>query len=696
MNKSQFIIGLALLALIAACAALEGRQSQISSSADSGKAPAFDAQDLDTTCKPCDDFFQFATGGWRKRNPIGPAYASWARFSELAEKNQNVLRGILETAAASRLSASKTPSAELESPDQKLGDFYAACMDEKAIERQGAKPLQSEFARIETLHSVSELPAEIAHLHSRGVRVLFGFGAGQDDKNSDQFIAQAMQGGLGLPDRDYYLNQDDRSQRLREQYQEHIARMLRLNGEKPEQARTSARRVLAIETKLAEASKTRVERRDPQSNYNKISIADLGDLTPSFSWQVYLREIGFPEIGEINVGQPDFFRSLNLQLQSIPVAEWKTYLRWHLLSTAAPALSSRFVNENFNFYNRTLTGTKELLPRWRRCVTSTDRNLGEALGQKFVAMRFPPEAKARAESMVHNLTAALRADLETVPWMSETTRQEALAKLAAVSLKIGYPEKWRDYSNYHVLPGPYIENLWRGSNFELHRNLGKIGKPLDRTEWSMTPPTVNAYYNASMNEIVFPAGILQPPFFDPEADDALNYGAIGAVIGHEMTHGFDDQGSQYDAKGNLREWWTSEDRKAFQARAECVEKQFSSFVVDGDVHENGKLVLGESIADLGGLNIARAALERALSAKNPPETIEGFTQAQRFFLGYARIWGTNARLEYERMMAVTDPHPLPRFRVNGSVSNMPEFTAAFACPAGSPMARSVETRCKIW
>ncbi len=696
MRTFHWLLAAGLTALVGGFAALAGAAGQARTVPNAGTSASrgFDLLDLDTTCQPCQDFFQFATGGWKKRNPIGPAYASWARFSQLQEKNQIVLRQILEAAAASR-AAPSTPDPP-ETLDQKLGDFYTACMDEKGIEAGGIKPLEPELARIAAISSLAELPAQVARLHSQGVRAMFGFGSGQDDKNSEQMIAQAMQGGLGLPDRDYYTKQDERSRQLRQQYEQHVYKMLRLAGEAPAVAAASARAVLALETKLAEASKTRVERRDPQANYHKMGPAELRAMTPAFSWGNYFRDVGFPDIREVNVGQPEFFGALDSQLTAAPLADWKSYLRWHLLRSSAPALSSKFVNENFDFYNRTLTGVQELQPRWRRCVSATDRNLGEALGQKFVAGAFPPEAKAKAQAMVADLVAALRSDIETLPWMSDATRRQALEKLAAISLKIGYPEKWRDYSNYHVVRAPHIENLRRGSAFEFRRSLAQIGQPVDRTEWEMTPPTVNAYYNASMNEIVFPAGILQPPFFDPQADDALNYGGMGAVIGHELTHGFDDQGGQYDAQGNLRNWWTPEDLKNFQARAECIEQQFSAFVVQGDLHQNGKLVLGESIADLGGLNIARVALERALAARPAPETVDGYTQMQRFFLAFARIWATNARPEYERMLAVTDSHPLPRFRTNGSLSNLAEFAAAFSCPAGAAMARPAEARCKIW
>jgi putative endopeptidase len=648
----------------------------------------FDVADLDTTCKPCEDFFHYVSGGWIKRNPIQPEYASWGRFNALQNHNQEVLRGILEAAAVSK-SAPGTV-------EQKIGDFYSACMNTEAIEAAGLKPIQPELDRIAAIGNLAEFQDEVAHLQSMGTRVLFGFGSEQDDKNSQQVIGGARQGGLGLPDRDYYTKDDDKSKMLRDQYVQHIAKMMALAGDAPDQAAAEARTVLGIETQLARASKTRVERRDPEANYHKMDPAGLRGLTPDFSWDTYFRNVGFPDIHAVNVGQPEFFQALDKQLKSAPIADWKTYLRWHLITSSAPALSGKFVDENFNFYGRTLTGAKEIQPRWKRCVNSTDRNLGEALGQKYVEKVFPPQAKTRANQMVQNLVAALRSDIETLPWMSDATRQQALAKLSAMALKIGYPDKWRDYSAYQVTRDSYLEDLQRGSAFEFHRELAKIDKPVDRAEWGMSPPTVNAYYDSNMNEIVFPAGILQPPFFDATADDALNYGGIGAVIGHEMTHGFDDQGAQYDAQGNLHNWWTPEDLKNFKERTACVEKQFDSFVVEDNLHENGKLVLGESIADLGGLTIAHMAFDRTLAGKPEPPKIDDFTPEQRFFLSFARIWGTTARPEFERMMVTVDPHPLPRFRAAGALMNMPSFAQAFDCQAGQAMVKPVGEICKIW
>jgi putative endopeptidase len=683
-----WLMTLGVLALAAALVSATRGLAQNPAATAGAAMHGFDSSDLDTTCKACDSFFQFATGGWRAHNPIQPAYPSWGRFNALQERNQEVLRKILETAAASKSAPGPI--------DQKIGDFYASCMDEKHIEAQGTRPLQPEFDRIAKISSLPQLEDEVSLLHDEGVGVLFYFGSGQDDKDSTQVIGQAGQGGIGLPDRDYYTKDDDKSKQIRAQYVQHIAKMLQLAGDAPATAAAEANTVMAIETQIAKQSKTRVERRNPEDNYHKMTPAELQALTPDFSWQSYLRDIGFPDVREVNVGQPEFFQALDKQLTSVPLADWKTYLRWHVIHASVRALPSKFVNEDFDFYGRTLTGTKELQPRWRRCSGSTDRDLGEALGQKYVAQAFPPEAKEQARQMVQNLVVALRADIATLPWMSPETRQQALAKLSAMNLKIGYPDKWRDYSSYQVVRNSYFENIERGSAFEFHRELAEIGKPVDRTEWGMTPPTVNAYYDPQMNEIVFPAGILQPPFFDPQADPALNYGGMGAVIGHEMTHGFDDQGSKYDAQGNLRNWWTPEDLKNFQARAACVEKQFDGYVVADDLHENGKLVLGESIADLGGLTIAHMAFETELAAKPAPKMVHGFTQEQLFFLGFARIWGTSARPEYERMTVTVDPHPLPRFRVNGPLSNMPEFQAAFSCQAGDAMVRPADARCKIW
>jgi putative endopeptidase len=649
----------------------------------------FDLANLDRSVKPCDDFFQFADGGWIKANPIPAAYPGWGSFNRLAERNEEVLRQILEDAA-------KNTKAPANSAEQKIGDFYASCMNTERAESEGARPLLPEFERISKIQNLSELQAEVARLQTLGVDALFQFGSRQDFKNSSQEIAQAAQGGLGLPDRDYYTKADEKTVKQRDAYVQHVGKMFELLGDDAEKAAAEAKTVVSIETKLAEASLTRVERRDPDKNYHKMDLAQLKTLTPQFSWESYFHDVGYPRIDAVNVGQPDFFKQLDQSLTAIPLPDWKTYLRWHLIHTAAPRLSTKFVDEDFDFYGRTMTGTKEILPRWKRCVQVTDRELGEALGQIYVQKAFSPEAKARALEMVHNLIAALRDDLSTLDWMGPETRKQALTKLDAITLKIGYPDKWRDYSAFHVDRGPYVANFLRGREFEFHRELDRIGKPVDRTEWGMTPPTVNAYYSAPMNEIVFPAGILQPPFYDPHVDDALNYGGMGAVIGHELTHGFDDQGRKFDAQGNLKDWWTADDAKNFQERADCVSKQFDSFVVEEGLHENGKLVLGESIADLGGLTIAHAALAKVWERNPQQKEIDGFTPDQRFFLAWAQIWASSNRPEFARLIVATNPHPLGRFRTIGPLSNMPAFSKAFGCNEGEAMVRPAAERCRIW
>jgi len=646
-----------------------------------------DPSNMDTTCKPCEDFFHYADGGWLKNNPVPADHPSWGTFNVLQERNRAILHEILEDAARKRDAA---PG----SNEQKIGDFYASCMDEQKIEAEGTKTLEPEFERIAKIQSVADLESEIARLQGEGVNTLFRFGSAQDRKDSTQVIGFAGQGGLGMPDRDYYLKNDERSVKLRQQYVEHVARMLELLGDDAAKAADEAKSVIALETKLADASMTRVEMRDPDATYHKMDVAQLTALTPDFSWPTYFQEIGAPSIASVNVAQPKFFEAVNHDLKDVSMDDWKTYLRWHLIAAAAPGLSSKFVDEEFSFNGKILQGTEKNLPRWERCVMTTDRELGEALGEFYVKKAFPPEAKARAQQMVQNLIAALRDDLATLPWMSPDTRKAALEKLNAFTPKIGYPDKWRDYSAFNVDRGPYVWNVLRGRHFEFNRQLAKIGKPVDRKEFGMTPPTVNAYYNPSMNEIVFPAGILQPPFYDAKADDAVNYGGIGAVIGHEMTHGFDDQGRKFDAQGNLKNWWTPEDLKNYQARADCVEKQFDGYVVEGDLHENGKLVLGESIADLGGLTIAYKALQKSFEGKPRPQNIDGLTPEQRFFISWATTWAANDRTEFERLQVKTNPHPLDKFRAIGAPSNLDEFAKAFGCKAADPMVR--EQRCQIW
>ncbi|HEX8433414.1 MAG TPA: M13 family metallopeptidase, partial [Longimicrobium sp.] len=540
---------MALLAGLAAPAAAQG-----------GARRALDEANLDTTCAPCRDFYQWSNGGWLARNPVPAAYGSWGSFDELRDKNQAVLRSVLEEAATN---LGRAPAG---SNAQKLGVFYAACMDSASAERAGAAPLADALARINRIDSRAALQAQVTRLQGMGLGGMFGFSAQQDAKNSTRVIAVTSQGGLGLPDRDYYTRPDSAAQKIRAAYREHVARMLVLTGATPAQAAADAGRVLAIETAMANASMTRVAQRDPNAVYNKMSVAQLQALTPGWQWATYMRDRGARGVDSVNVRQPDFFRALDGMLTSVPLADWKAYLRWHLARSAAPALSSAFGDESFRM-QAVLTGTREQLPRWKRCLANTDAALGEALGQAYVERTFTPEAKARALRMVDNLAAALRDRLGGLEWMTDTTRAQALAKLGAFRNKIGYPDRWRDYSALELRPGSHLDNLVRVSQFASARNFAKIGQPVDRNEWGMTPPTVNAYYSPSMNEIVFPAGILQPPFFDPAADDAVNYGGMGAVIGHEMTHGFDDQGRQFDAAGNLRDWWQPRDAAAYTEQA---------------------------------------------------------------------------------------------------------------------------------
>ena len=655
--------------------------------ADDSPAHGFDVADLDRSCKPCDDFYQFAVGGWLKANPIPPEYPLWGSFITLAEKNLQALHEILEAAVTNT-------SAAPGSNEQKVGDLYATCMDTKAIDAQGLQPISAELASIDAIHDTAGLLNTGARLQTQGVGVLFAFGSDQDFQDSSKVIGEANQGGLGLPDRDYYTRDDDESKKLREQYLQHIAKLFTLTGETPDKADADAKTILGIETSLAKASMTNVERRDPQKVYHKMSVADAQSLTPHLSWDAYFQAVGGPKLSEINIGQPDFFKALDGLLASVSLADWKTYYRWHLLDRSAALLSDPFVQENFAFNGRILTGSKEIRPRWKRCTSAVDQQIGEALGQVYVQKHFPPEAKARALDLVHNLLAALRDDLQTLPWMSPATRKAAIEKLEAFTIKIGYPDKWRDYSALKIDRSSYVSNTFRATQFENARDLAKIGKPVDRGEWGMTPPTVDAYNNGQLNEIVFPAGILQLPFYDPKRDDAYNYGGIGAVIGHEITHGFDDQGSQFDPRGNLKNWWTPEDLKSFQDRGECVAKQFDGYEVEKGLHENGKLVEGESIADLGGATLAYAAFQKSQHGKPGEKDANGFTPEQRFFLGYAENWAVNVRPELARLQTNTDPHPLPKFRANGPLSNMAEFAKAFGCKKGDAMVRAQV--CKIW
>ena len=664
-------------------------QSGTTSAATTKGALIFDPNDRDTSVKPEDDFFTYVNGGWLKRTEIPPAFSRWGSFNELIEKNNDSLKQIAEKAMKTKADAKTAREVQM------VGDYYASGMDEASINAAKATPLKDEFARIDAMKDRNDVLREIGHLHSIGVGALFLFGSGQDDKNSTMVISHAVQGGLGMPDRDYYTKDDDASKKLREQYVQHVAKMLTLAGAPADKAKGDADKIMALETTLAKASRTRVELRDPQKNYNKMSQKDLQALTPDWNWANYFKEIKLAEPGDINVHQPDFFKAANDLFKTTSIDDWKTYLRWHLVNAAASELSDDFVQENFNFNDATLSGVKELKPRWKRVIASTDSAIGEALGKLYVAEYFPPEAKARALELINNLKAALADRIKTLDWMDEPTKQEALKKLAAFTVKIGYPDKWRDYSALRIDRGPYVLNAMRAANFEVNRDLRKIGKPVDRNEWGLTPPTVNAYYNPTLNEIVFPAGILQPPFFNAKADDAVNYGGIGTVIGHEMTHGFDDQGRQYDAAGNLRDWWSKASADAYDARRKEVVEQYAAYEPLPGHHINGELTQGENIADIGGVKIAYAALQKALAGKSR-EKIDGLTPEQRFFMSYATIWKGKNRDEDTKMRLTIDPHSPSKFRTNGPLANLPEFQQAFELPDNTPMVRGADKRVNIW
>ena len=645
--------------------------------------PVLDVTSMDTSVDPCVDLFTYSCGNWIKKNPIPPDQTSWAVYSKLEDDNKAVLREILESSAS--------PAGRRDDITQKIGDYYAACMDEKAINVAAIKPLQPVLDRIQQMHSRSDIADIAATMVSSGA--LFRFRSDQDYKDSTQVIAEADQGGLGLPDRDYYLKTDAKSVELRKAYVAHLQKMFELLSDKPETAVAEARTVMRIETALAQGSLTRVERRDPQKLYHKMTTEQLIALSPSFQWKTYFSKLGLLSVETLNVETPEFFKTLNLELRNERLASWKAYLRWHLVNANAPFLSSDFVNADFDFFGKTLQGAQELEPRWKRCVGYADNDLGEDLGQAYVERHFSPDAKQRAQKMVNEIEDAMSRDIDSLSWMTPTTKQHALEKLHAVANKIGYPEKWRDYSTLTIVRDDEMSNVLRAREFEFHRQLAKIGKPVDRGEWQMTPPTVNAYYDPQMNDINFPAGTLQPPLFDARSDAAPNFGDTGATIGHELTHGFDDEGRQFDAHGNLRDWWTAEDAKAFEQRANCISNQYSQYVVVDDVKINGKLTLGEDVADLGGLILAYMAWQDDTKGQTR-EPIEGFTPVQRFFIAYGQSWCASTRDETKRLRATIDPHSPDKYRANGVVSNMPEFQEAFHCKAGSPMVR--ENRCRVW
>jgi putative endopeptidase len=646
--------------------------------------PVIDPSAIDHTVSPCENFYKFACGNWISKNPIPPDRGRWTRFDALTELNLEKLRAILELAAAGTDPATR-----------KIGDFYASCMDEAGIEAKGLAPLAPELARIDALTDMDGLPALLAREHANGTRAFFAFRSTEDNADATKVIAEVDQGGLGLPDRDYYLRTDAASAELRKAYRGHVANMLELLGEGSTAADTHADLVLAIETELARASLDRVKRRDPKNLDHKLSRTELSALAPRFSWGDYFAAVGHGGIDSLNVSWPDFFKGLDGVLAGYEVPVLKIYLRWHLVNRAAPWLPKAFVTERFAFQGRVLTGAQEDRPRWKRCVQQTNWMIGEDLGRAYVAEAFPANTKDETLTMIRAIETAYAADIADLDWMTPETKAKALAKLAAIANKVGYPDKWRDYSALEIVRGDALGNALRAEGFEFRRRLAKIGKPVDRSEWSIPPPTVNAYYNPRTNDINFPAGILQPPFYDPKLDAAANYGAIGSVMGHEMTHGFDDQGRKYDGSGNLRDWWTGADAAAFEQRAACLVNHYGNFTAVGDLKVNGRLTLGENIADAGGLHLAYAALEKSLNGA-PPPPVDGLTAPQRFFVAYAQAWCGNATDQEKRRRVLTDPHSPNEFRVNGVVGNEPAFSRAFACPAGAPMAPPPEKMCRVW
>ena len=648
-------------------------------------AKVFDPAAIDRTGNPCVDFYQYACGAWVKNNPIPPDQASWGRFGELAERNRAILHDILVAAAAA-----KTRDADT----QKIGDYFAACMDQNAIEAKGLKSLQQEFARIDAMKTAQDIAPVLAHLHTVGVNVMFNISSGQDAKDSTSVIAQADQGGLGLPEKDFYIREDEHSVATRKEYVAHMTRMLKLMGVPAAQAAKDADDVMALETAMAKASMDVTSRRDPQKVYHPMTLAKFESLDDSFGWSRYFAGLDIPKIDNLNVVTPDFFTGQEQLLKTEPLPVWKTYFKLHLVTGQTRQLPKAFDTEIFNFYGTFLAGQKEQKARWKRCVSATDGDLGEALGKAYVDKTYGADGKARTLEMVKKIEAAMSQDLNQLSWMTPETKKKAEEKLAAITNKIGYPDKWRDYSKLIVKPGDALGNSLRANEFDFNRQLQKIGKPVDRLEWDMTPPTVNAYYDPQMNNINFPAGILQPPFFSKTADDAENLGAIGAIIGHELTHGFDDEGRQFDAKGNLEDWWTEADTKAFEAKSDCLVDEYSAFVVgDGSTHLNGKLTLGENTADNGGTRLAYMALMNVLAQKAMP-AVDGVTPQQRFFLAFGQDWCENYTPEVEQLYAQTDPHSISRDRANGVVQNMPEFRQAFSCSVGQPMAPA--KACRVW
>jgi endothelin-converting enzyme/putative endopeptidase len=689
----KHFVSFSLLLLVGISLASAQTQSRPSSEPALPYIPSLDVTAMDKSVDPCVDLYTYSCGGWQKKNPIPPDQTSWSVYAKLYQDNLTFLRGMLEEAAQ--------PNRQRNAVSQQIGDFYSACIDESAVERRGISPIQPELDAIAQVKSAKDLTPVVARLqltysrYSYSSSMMFSAGSAQDPDDSEHVIADVDQGGLGMPDRDYYIKDDAKSKETRERYLLHVQKVFELIGDTPATAKKNAEAIMRLETAMAKASLSRVDRRDPHKLVHKMKLAELNLLAPNFDWAAYYREMQYPTFAILNVDAPDFIKELNSLLSSEPVDNWKTYLRFHVADTASPYLSSKFVEENFTFYRLYLRGAKEQQPRWKRCVQYVDYDLGEALGQVYVAKVFSPELKASTLDMVQRIEDAMGQRIRALDWMSPETKLQALAKLAGIRNKIGYPDKWRDYSSVQIVANDFAGNVERAHQFETRRDINKIGRPVDHGEWDISATTVDAYYNPQMNDINFPAGVLQPPLYDPKMDDAPNYGDTGGTIGHELTHGFDDEGSQFDAKGNLKDWWTKEDREKFDARTKCVDDQYSSYVSVEDVHINGKLTLGENVADLGGEILAYMAWQEKDKKQNL-HAVDELTPEQRFFIGFAQWDCANERPEDMRVRALTDPHSPARFRINGVVVNMPEFARAFSCKVGQPMVKKTADVCRIW
>jgi len=689
------------LALLAVFVCSMAAFAQMPGAESTPKLEHFDPNMVDKSLDPCQDFYQYACSKWNAANPIPADQVVWGTGSGLQYWNENILRQALENAS--------TQTSGRSDFEQKIGDYWEACSNEPALDAAGTRDLKPGLERIAKMRSKSELADVVAYIHTtipgawsgndnQTAAALLGFGSQQDYDDASKVVASIDQGGLALPNRDFYIKDDAKSKEILAKYETHITKMLTLAGESATEAEADAKTVIAIETAMAQAQMDNVSRRDPKNVNNKMSFKQVEALTPSFDWKKYTADIGAPlSSPHYLVSTPAFFKELETLIQQHSLADWQVYLRWHLVHGSAPYLSKPFVDENWEFFSKTLYGAKQQLPRWRRCVRAADRDLGMALGQAYVAVAFPPSSKERTVALVHDVEHALDQDITNLDWMQAATKEQAKIKLHAIEDKVGYPDHWRDYSSVRITRTSYLDNVHQATTFEFHRQLDKIGKPVDRSEWTMTPPTINAYYDPQLNTINFPAGILQPPFFDPNMEDAVNYGAIGMVIGHEITHGFDDQGRKFDAKGNLRDWWTAADAKAYDQRDECIADEYTEEIPEAGVKQNGHLTQGEDTADNGGLRIAFMALTNKLQAEGKSldeKDADGWTPRQKFFLSYANEWCEQYRPELMRTVVLTNPHSIPKYRVNNVVSNMPEFQQAFSCKTGSPMVRAKQ--CRVW